>query len=254
MLGLKRLRKSLPLVEDGTLILPERVVAFSVYRSHRRRRTIAFKVERDARVKVMAPMRSSLRAVEEVLQSRAAWILRELEQNKEIAPQRVFADGSVFPYMGHDCRLVVTRGGGKASCRLEKYKLHVHVPDDTLSDEGLRQEVKLEVMLWAKKRARVVLKRRMDLWSRRLGVRYDKMIISNPESRWGSCSVDDVIRLNWRLLLAPLPLIDYVVAHELCHVRHKNHSVRFWGFLEKSMPDYKERRAYLRRIESGLLL
>ncbi len=80
-----------------------------------------------------------------------------------------------------------------------------------------------------------------------LGVRYRKLMLTEPERQWGSCNAQNVIRLNWRLIMAPLSLIDYVAAHELCHVPHKNHGPRFWRMLEKSMPDYKARRRQLRQ-------
>ena len=118
----------------------------------------------------------------------------------------------------------------------------------------MRDEVKLEITLWLKKRARTKMKKRMDYWAKKMGVSYRQLILSNPERRWGSCTVKNVIRLNWRLIMAPLPLIDYVVVHELSHVVHKNHSPRFWGLVEKIMPDYVERRKQMRHCGHEFML
>jgi predicted metal-dependent hydrolase len=93
------------------------------------------------------------------------------------------------------------------------------VQQENLSAAGMRAEVKLELTLALKKRARVKFKRRLDLWAGHMGLDYKKFVLADAERRWGSCSADNIIRLNWRLMLAPLALIDYVVVHELAHVR-----------------------------------
>ncbi len=116
------------------------------------------------------------------------------------------------------------------------------------------EDIRLEILLWLKKRAKVKFQKRMDMWAARLGVRYQKMVIANAERRWGSCSVDDVIRLSWRLIMAPLPILDYVIVHELSHVKNKNHGPQFWAQVASVMPDYKNRRKHLRLIGGGLVL
>jgi predicted metal-dependent hydrolase len=114
--------------------------------------------------------------------------------------------------------------------------------------------VRLSLILWFKKRARVKLQKRMDFWSRQTGMSYAKLVISNPRHRWGSCNVHNVIRLNWQLLLAPLALIDYVIVHELCHTVHKNHGPRFWKKVADTLPDYQARRKELRKSGSRFRL
>ncbi|MGB9152687.1 MAG: SprT family zinc-dependent metalloprotease [Alphaproteobacteria bacterium] len=241
--------------ETGILALGSESIAFSVTRSRKRKRTIVFKMESDFSLRVLAPVSPSLRSLTRILQNRAPWIARELANRKKSLPLPRYIDGAVFSYLGHTYTLRVTQGvHAPQSCLLSPRVLHVHVPDENLSTENLQQEVRLEIMLWVKKRARIKLKKRLDLWALRMGVTYKKLIVTDPERRWGSCSVDNIIRLNWRLMLAPLPIIDYVVAHELAHVRHKNHSPRFWGFLAETMPDVQSRRKILRSIERGLML
>lgn len=241
--------------ESGFVVLEGEQVAFSIFRSRKRKRTIAFKLERDASLRVLTPYSTSLKSVIKVLEKRSAWIVRELAERKKAAPSDAFSDGAVFPYMGHACALRVTQGDAAArSCLLSPRGLRVHVPDESLTREALREEVRLEILLWIKKRARVKFKRRLDFWAERLGVSYKKLIVSGPMRRWGSCSVDNIIRLNWRLMMAPLAVIDYVVAHELSHVRHKNHSPHFWGFLVQEMPDCQARRKVLRNLERGLMI
>jgi predicted metal-dependent hydrolase len=247
--------KVAPSAQTGFIILNGERIAYSVFRSKRRKRTISFKVECDMSLRILAPYSVTPRSIEKILHKRASWIAREREMRKTVNSTEVFTDGATFSYLGYPCVLRVTQGkGASRSCLLSPRVLRVHVPEEGLSPENLREEVRLEILLWIKKRARAKLKKRLDLWAKRLGVTYKKFVITNPERRWGSCSADNVIRLNWRLMMASLSTLDYVAAHELCHTRHKNHSKYFWRFLEQAMPDYKMRRKVLRRIERNLMV
>src|SRR4029077_7507444 len=107
-------------------------------------------------------------------------------------------------------------------CRLWPRVMEVNIHGTDLSPEARRQEVRLEIMLWLKKRAKEKLQKRADMWAEKLGIHYRKLIVSNAERRWGSCNAQNVIRLNWRLIIAPLPLLDYVAVHELAHIKHKD--------------------------------
>jgi len=228
-------------------------IPLSIFRSKKRRKTIAFKFNRDGSLQVLAPFSASLRSLQKIFEKRSSWIKKERAALDSRDRRMLFADGSFFPYLGYSCRLDVSRGKERTRCcKLHPHRFCVHVPDDALSAEGLREEVRFEILLWIKKRAREKFQKRLDLWSSRFRVDYKKFVLTNPKRRWGSCSVDNVIRLNWRLMLVPLSVLDYVVAHELCHIRHKNHSERFWAALAEAMPDYKARRKLLRRIEKDL--
>jgi predicted metal-dependent hydrolase len=232
-----------------------RGVTFSITRTRKRKRTIAFKIDGDATLRVLAPYSASLSSVKKILQKRASWISREMDVHQKLVPQKVFVNGAPFSYLGQDYTLRLTQGTyAPSSLLVSPRRIDIHVPDDTLGEDSLKQEVRLELMLWLKKRARVKFKKRLDLWAKRLGIAYKKVIVSGPERRWGSCSADNVIRLNWRLMMAPLRVIDYVIAHELTHVRHKDHSPRFWGFLAQKMPDYEERRKVLRDLERQIMI
>ena len=116
------------------------------------------------------------------------------------------------------------------------------------------ETIRLEILLWIKKRAKAKFRKRMEFWARLLGVTYRELKIANAGQRWGSCNAQNVIRLNWRLIMAPLAILDYIVVHELCHIRHKNHGVQFWAQVASVLPDHKARRKRLRQIGETLLL
>ena len=242
-------------LERGSVNLRGETVPFTVIRNKRRRRTISFTLETDTGLRILAPVRTSLPYIASMLQKRSGVILRRLEILRARPEPLGFTDGETVTYLGHNYRLRVTRDENlPQGCRVLPRRFDVNIADTTLSPEALKEEVRLEILLWMKKRAKIKLQKRMDVWAKKLGVHYRKLILSEPERQWGSCNAQNVVRLNWRLIMAPLPLIDYVAAHELCHVAHKNHGPRFWRLVTSVMPDWIQRRKQLRRIGHGLVL
>jgi predicted metal-dependent hydrolase len=245
--------------ERGVIHLDERRIEFTVARSKRRRRTIAFQMETPLVLKIMAPMRASLKSIHAVIEKQRGWIRRRLAQLQQplrlLTTPQTFQDGERFTYLGHDYKLCVTHHAVEPQgCKLLPHRLQVNAHAGNLNTKDKQAEVRLEILLWLKKRAKEKFQKRMDVWAKRLGVSYTKLVVANAERRWGSCNSKNVIRLNWRLILAPLPVLDYVVVHELCHVRNKNHGKLFWAQVASVMPDWKTRRKHLHTIGGGLVL
>lgn len=244
--------------ETGHIALGDREVPFTVIRNRRRKRTIAFTIDDNMGLRILAPARARLSTIKIMLRQRSGWIadkIAERQKSPRASSPKDFTDGKTISYLGYSYRIYITQNDQEPhGCRVTPRRFVVNIPVTGLSAPALQQEVRMEIQLWLKKRAKTKFQKRMDLWAEILGVKYRKLIISNPEQRWGSCTTNNVVRLNWRLIMAPLPLLDYVAAHELCHVVHKNHSMRFWRLLGTVMPDYKERRKKLRQIGHGLVL
>jgi predicted metal-dependent hydrolase len=181
--------------------------------------------------------------------------IKKRDWEKAMATGRRFVDGEIISYLGHSYQLSITHDSkAPQGCRLFPRRFEVNIHNATLAPKILREEVRLEIRLWLKKRAKEKFTQRMDFWAKQLDVSYRQLILSSPRSRWGSCNAKNSIRLSWYLILAPLPLIDYVVAHELCHVAHKNHARGFWAMLGSVMPDYRTRRQSLKRLGTGLVI
>ncbi|MDD5586916.1 MAG: SprT family zinc-dependent metalloprotease [Alphaproteobacteria bacterium] len=230
-------------------------VPYTVCRSERRRRTLALRVEQDGGLRILAPEGLSLKKIESFLQRHMGWIRRKRKlrrPQRSVVPGEELGDGSLAPYRGESCLLKITQTPERrSSCVYANGVLEVAVSGRDLSSALLGEEARLELRLWYKKQARREFQERAGYWSARLGVSFGRLIVTSPARRWGSCNARNDIRLNWRLILAPPPLLDYVVAHELCHVLHKNHARAFWGALGEVMPDYKQRRRQLRAWEAS---
>ena len=231
---------------------------YTVARSRRRRRTVAFGVDPGPVLTVRAPQSATLKSIEELASENARWILRRIDELKErgvvSAEPRQYVSGEVVPYLGRRYRLdVVPALGAEARCVLRRGFMELHLPV-ALSPDDVIEAGKAAVTAWFESRAAARFPERVAIWSRKLKVRPGRTIVTSPQHRWGSCDARNNIRLNWRILMAPLALVDYVVAHELAHVVHKNHGARFWRKLEKAMPDYRERRDTLQEIGQELTL
>jgi predicted metal-dependent hydrolase len=198
-----------------------------------------------------------LAAIQLVISKRAAWIIRKLEEVRAIsAPMspKEFVDGETVRYLGRCYRLRITESPqAKASCKLISgwLKLVLQPPANNAKRSGL---IHTQIVAWYRAQARVHLEAKLSYWRGCYGSQTGKLIISNQANRWGSCDSKNNIRINWRIMMAAPSLIDYVVAHEIAHTIHKNHSADFWRLLGSVMPDYDLRRDALKRIGPQLTL
>ena len=239
--------------ESGNITVGDKEIPFRVSRSRRRRRSIALAIEPPHTLHIMAPARTSMFSIHMAVRQHSRWIIKRLAHAEAAPPPRQFMEGEGFLYMGHNYRLQVSFDYDKPQgCTLLPHRLLVNLHSEAANTEQQREDVRLEVALWLKKRAKLKLQKRLDFWSARMKLPYRKFVMSNPERLWGSCTGQNVIRLNWRLIMAPLRLIDYVAVHELAHVAHKDHSPRFWRCVASALPDCKQLRLELRAMRHHL--
>jgi predicted metal-dependent hydrolase len=218
-----------------------------------RRRSIGFVVSAEG-LSVSAPRWVGLGDVEQALQTKARWILRKLQEQRERA-QRLQAarvdwrDGATVPFLGEPVILVldgrspgaVLHAAAQALPGVPRLTLHLSLPQ-TAEPAQIRDAVQS----WLQRQARRVFEERCAAIAPRLGVRMTRLTLSSAGTRWGSASATGAIRLNWRLVHFALPVIDYVVTHELAHLREMNHSPAFWDVVREAMPDFEHARGALR--------
>ncbi|WP_307590669.1 M48 family metallopeptidase [Variovorax boronicumulans] len=226
------------------VVLGSARVAYEFKRGQRK--TIGFLVGAEG-LSVRAPRWVTLRDVDAAVREKADWILRKLaetqQRNARVEATRIaWEDGAEFPFLGE---LVVIRldpkhgfasvggtldpaveGGGPRTLRL------------AVAQNAAPSQIRDAAQAWLMRQARKLFIERLDHFAPLLGVSWQKLSLSNAATRWGSASADGSIRLNWRLIHFRLPVIDYVVAHELAHLRVMDHSHRFWETVESVVPDY----------------
>jgi predicted metal-dependent hydrolase len=218
-----------------------------------KRRTIGFVVGPDG-LSVRAPRWVALRDVDAAVKEKADWILRKLtetqQRHAQLEASRIeWKDGVSFPFLGepvvlrldprhafNDVGAVLEAGTGGAP-----HTLRIALAQDV--DEA---RIRDAAQAWLMRQARRIFIERLDHFAPRLGVKWNKLSLSNAATRWGSASADGAIRLHWRLVHFRMSVIDYVVAHELSHLRVMDHSARFWETVESVVPDYGELRQQLK--------
>ena len=228
------------------------MVSFRLERS--RRKSIGFLVGADGLV-VRAPNWVPLREVDAAVQEKGGWIVAKLQQFKERQTEQFqkaieWRHGAEVPFLGRTVQLcVLERGVGRVHGQdlAPEQVLPVTVPPGASVTQ-----VRDAAQVWLKKQAKVLFEARLHHFAPLLGVRWQKLSLSSASTRWGSARTDGHIRLNWRLIHLPISQIDYVVVHELAHLREMNHSPRFWETVGEVMPDYAERRKALRQAPVGL--
>jgi hypothetical protein len=224
---------------------------------HGKRRTIGFSVSADG-LTVSAPRWTGSSEVEAALREKQRWIVAKLDesrarQQRQDASRIDWREGATVPFLGEPVVLLLDPrqrhgpGGAVLDTRADalpgvpRLTLHLGLPH-TATPAQLRDTTQA----WLMRQARRVFTARLDHFAPRLGVRWQKLSLSSADTRWGSASADGSIRLNWRLIHLREPVIDYVVVHELAHLREMNHSPRFWQHVEDVLPDFAQRRGALR--------
>lgn len=225
-------------------------VGFELRRA--RRRSIGFVIGPEG-LAVSAPRWTGSSEIESALREKAAWIVRKLHEQHERARRleqaRIeWGDGALVPFLGESVIVVLdprTTGAvlhtdAQALPGVPRLTLHVGLPHGAVAEQ-----VREAVQGWLQRQARRIFEERCAHYARELGVQVRRLSLSSAATRWGSAGADGSVRLNWRLVHFAQPVIDYVVAHELAHLRVMDHSPRFWEVVGSVVPDFRARRAVL---------
>jgi predicted metal-dependent hydrolase len=236
-------------VEHGEYLFGNTLLRYEIERA--KRRTVSVCVDAGQGVVVKAPADMSPDAIRDIMARKAAWVVQRLAEYRELdsaVPPREFVGGESHWFNGRQYRLRIDEAPGarRASVELDGAFLCAHLPAKVPLD-ARAEAVRAALEGWYREQASGRIEERVRLYAPRLGVPAPRVRIRDQEKRWGSCAASDgEIRFNWRLVMAPLPLVDYVVAHELCHLKQADHSAEFWNLLGTVLPDHEERRERLR--------
>jgi|UniRef100_A0A7C3DEJ9 predicted metal-dependent hydrolase len=266
----------MPETEKATLHYQNRTIRYTIRRSARRR-TVGITIDPQG-VRVAAPERMPLEQVVALVNTKARWIAEKyVEFKNRLGPRKRFVSGEEFLYLGRRVSLQVqtepsTSGGRRRDGRgflfqpelfdfdfssRSRQKTAVALKGNVLlvqagASSVHSKEVREMLENWYRSRAEEVITRRVQHYALQLGWPMPKVLIRNQKKRWGSCNARGELRFNWRLVMLPLRVLDYVVVHEMAHLEVLNHSPRFWALVEQIMPDYKARHQALHELGLGL--
>ena len=223
------------------------VVRYAFVRA--RRRTIGFQVGPEG-LSVRAPLRTPLYVVDAALKEKAAWIVRKLHEvgkrQQAQAPMAIrWSDGMELPYLGRSIMLRLDRRQPRSVGPVwDAAGETLWLP---LGTDATPAQLQRAMQRWMQEQALVLFGQRLAHFAPQLGVRWTRLLLSNARTRWGSAKADGTVRLHWRLLQFRPEVIDYVVVHELSHLRVMNHSPAFWDTVQSVLPDYAALRRELKQ-------
>ncbi|MBU3657704.1 MAG: M48 family metallopeptidase [Rhodocyclaceae bacterium] len=234
-------RSEPPEEQARSIALSDRIVPYTIRR--RPRRSLSLNIDHRG-LRVLGPMRTTLREVETLIHTHEDWILKKLDEWRDVRLHRgwTIVAEEPLPYLGAPVP-VMTRSHTLRKPRLElvdgQLLLSTHDPRDIAANHRA-------LVLWLREQAMICFEKRVAHYAGQLGVAMPTLALTQAKTRWGSCNNRGHIRLNWRLIHLPLPMIDYVVAHELAHLKEMNHSPRFWAVVETMIPDWRQAKRSLR--------
>ena len=233
-------------INDRLTIMGEDIT-YTLQRLPRRRR-LSLHVSDDAEVIVRIPLRASLREAREFVHNHASWVAKRLTLVRaKLARRRPLEDASRLPLLDTQLTLRLHPAVRSRVQRVDEI-VHVHSPcHERASIVSLLEN-------WYRSEAQTYMSERLALLADKTSLWPKRITIRGQKTCWGSCSARGAISLNWRLMLAPAALVNYVLAHELCHLRHLNHSAAFWNLVAGLDPQWREHRVALRELQPSLVL
>lgn len=221
--------------------------SYQLVRSKKRRRTISLLIKEDGGMIVYAPSWITKEEIEKFIEKNHAWVSKKLSEKERAIGmvEKTYSPGEKFLYLGEWYPLDIQEvSHGKPPLTLSFGRF--------ILDRAHIEEARNLFIQWYKKEAKEKLTGRINYYSRRLQLFPEGVKVTSANYRWGSCSRDNRLSLSWKMIMAPLSTIDYILIHELVHIKEKNHSKRFWNYLESVLPDYRQHKLWLK--ENGHLL
>ena len=194
-------------------------------------------------VKVRVPKSLSDKRIRELIAKRTPWIQAKFKEQSErpVPKPKEYVSGEFLSYLGKNYRLKVV-SGINPSIKLENGDLVVAIPEE----KQQQNMVKHLLENWYRTRAEILLREKTERFSKIIKVSPRSVFVGNYKSRWGACSSKGDITYNWKIILTPHRIVDYLVVHELCHLLEHNHSPRYWRHVERYVPDWRECREWLK--------
>ncbi len=200
------------------------------------RKTLSISIDAFNRLIVRAPKRCSEERIFAFLQAKESWIVRKKAERVgagvRLPPENL--DGYELLLLGKPCKIRIEK---RTSVGFDGEKNEICLPET---------EPKKRLVKWLKENAKRILAQVTAEKAREMGASYKSASVGSAKTRWGSCSFDNALRYSFRLIYTPKEIVEYVVVHELAHTKYKNHSARFWAEVEKYIPNWKERRKWLK--------
>lgn len=239
----------------GQVTFGKKIIEYSIKKGSRRK-TLAISITPASAVVVLAPYSLNEDKIESIVKNKSRWILEKQNYFKRLSeqyPEKEFVSGEQILFLGRKYRLKLRSSKGESiGCPvLSGRRMSIFV--DGRNDHGNRkQQIKNMLTDWFTDKAGEIVRQRIKRYANFLGVKPAGVKIKEQKKQWGSCSISGILRFNWRIAMAPVSIIDYIVIHELAHLKVKNHSADFWRLVSLVLPDFQARRNWLKNYSPAL--
>lgn len=243
--------------KPGSVITDSGEISYTLTRASRRR-SITIRIEESAKVMVSAPFHVRVGEIEAFIREKSGWIVRKLLESRErrsLIEKRRYQNGHDFLFLGKKFPLQVRPADvPKVTLTFGEEGWRAEVPSG-LTEKEYEEQLKTSLLKWYRKQAEEILGTRLFDYARRLKVAPRRVAIGSQKRIWGSYNHrTQSIRLNWQIVLSPPEVVDYVLVHELCHLKVPDHSRRFWAEVERVIPDYRQRQGWLKANAVDMVL
>jgi len=226
---------------------------------YKKRKTIGLSISVKDGLKVFSPKWVSKKQIRDIVEQKAEWILKKLSEFADRPKELVLESGAELLFLGFNHKLEILEDSRLTKVQIEKTKSGITIsssllPLTAMSSLDDRYQIHSNLVLWYKKQAETIINLRINELSEQMQVKPSKVTIRHQKTRWGSCSSKGAININWRLVMMPLAVIDYVLVHELAHLKHLDHSKNFWNFVQTFLPDFQTRKLLLKEYAKKINL
>ena len=223
-------------------------LSIQVVRSSRRRKTSSIIIS-NGLVKVVVPDQISDFTIKKLINKRMSWIRKKLQDESNITPimAKEYVDGERFTYLGNSYKLK-SFVGSVSFVKVTSDYIHISLPKKS------KENIKALLEHWYEEKATEILTEKTNSYAKIIGVSPTSIALGDFKSKWGSCSIEGKISYNWKIIIAPHKILDYVVIHELCHMLEHNHSKEYWRHVNTYCNDFKEYRKWLKLNGRDLVL
>lgn len=220
------------------------------FRRSKRARHLRLQMDNEGKMTLVAPWLTPKWTINSFLKKHTNWIekqLKKIEKQRKLRPEFNYRTGDVFYYFGEPITLEVKPSDRKRpTIKIRENQMLINLHRNINKSDGVTT-VKKTIEQFYRKKAEEVIHDRLQFFNEHYDFKYNRVTLRNQKSRWGSCSRLNNLNFNWRLIMAPIEVIDYVIVHEMCHLKEMNHSPRYWRLVAETIPDYKEVRKWLRK-------
>jgi predicted metal-dependent hydrolase len=213
---------------------------------YRRRKTLSLKIEPPGVITVIAPEKTKDSIIIDIVKNKGNWIVKKLSEVKEkecLRRVHAYLMGEDFLYLGLDyaLQIIIDKTVKKPRLWLEEDLLYITL------NENNPHKIKASLEVWYREKALEKLLERIKHYEEYFKFKPNKVVVKEQHKRWGSCNSKRELFFNWKIIMAPINIIDYIVVHEMSHMIHLNHSKDYWDFVAQILPDHRERREWLKR-------